>query len=151
MPETRFETDINRYMRTPTGYLMVLRQGDDLFEQLEILMERESIPSASLTGFGFAGTVTFGFFDFDKKQYNPGTFENLELVSMTGTLGWKDGTPSIHAHGVAGNSTFSTVGGHMLALEVGTGSLEITITVHPNRLERAMDPSIGANILSLGC
>ncbi|EIM30198.1 PPC domain-containing DNA-binding protein [Microvirga lotononidis] len=140
---------ITRYVKIPTGYLMVLRQGDAMFAELEAFMAAEDIPSATLAGFGFAGTVTFGFFDFAKKEYDPGTFEDMEMASITGTLAWKQGRPSVHAHGVAAAKDFTAVGGHLLALEVGTGSLEITIAVHDKRLERHVDPRIGANILSL--
>ncbi|CAM3528721.1 PPC domain-containing DNA-binding protein [Bordetella flabilis] len=142
-------TEHKRYIPTPTGFLMVLRQGDDAFARLEALMEQESVPSAVISGFGFAGTVTFGFFDFEKKAYRPKTMETLELTNITGTLAWKEGKPAIHAHGVAGDESFRTFGGHLLALEVGRGSLEISITVMPVRLERAVDPDIGANVLQL--
>ncbi|WP_261331149.1 hypothetical protein [Rhizobium leguminosarum] len=37
-----------------------------------------------------------------------------------------------------------------MALEVGRGSMELYVTILPNRLERATDASIGANILQLG-
>jgi hypothetical protein len=33
---------------------------------------------------------------------------------------------------------------------VGTGSMEITLIVHQKRLERAVDPCIGANVLGIG-
>ena len=143
------DTGTVRYTKTPTGYLMVLLQGDNMFVQLEALMDSEQIPSASFSAFGFAKTVTFGFFDFVKKQYDPGSFENVEMASITGTLAWKDGKPSVHAHGVACDDGFASVGGHLLALEVGTGSLEITITAHPQKLERKLDPKIGANVLRI--
>nr|WP_165505638.1 hypothetical protein [Rhizobium leguminosarum] len=42
------------------------------------------------------------------------------------------------------------VGGHLLALEVGRGSLELYVTILPNRLERATEASIGTNVLQLG-
>ncbi|MDB5530402.1 MAG: DNA-binding protein [Devosia sp.] len=138
-----------RYIATPTGFLMVLRQGDDVFVWLESLMRDEAIPSATIVGFGFVHKATFGFFDFDKKQYSPKTMEDLELTNFTGTLAWKGGTPAIHAHGVAGDDSFRTFGGHLLALEVGRGSVEISVTVHPTRLERIVDPTIGANVLQL--
>jgi len=32
---------------------------------------------------------------------------------------------------------------------VGTGSCEITVILHPHRLERFVDPAIGANVLGL--
>jgi predicted DNA-binding protein with PD1-like motif len=139
-----------RWISTPTGFLMVLREGDDVFAQLEALMVREDLPSASFMGFGFLRRATFGFYDFEQKEYRPQTFEQLELANMTGTLAWKAGKPSVHAHGVAGDARFATMGGHLLGLEVGTGSLEVTIIRHGQRLEREVDPRIGANILSLG-
>lgn len=132
-----------------TGILMVLREGDDVFAELEALMPAEQIPSASFVGFGFLRKVTFGFFDFEKRAYNPKTFKNVEMANMTGTLAWQDGRPSIHAHGVVCDRDFAAVGGHLLALEVGTGSVEITITLHPRRLERERDAALGANVLSL--
>jgi len=142
-------SDSRKTLRTPTGHLMVLTEGDDLFAQLEALALRENIPGASFTAFGFAGKVSFGFFDFDKRDYNPATFENREMTGINGTLAWKDGKPSIHAHGVGGGADFSVSGGHLLALVVGRGSLEVTITVHDTRLERTEEPSIGAKILRL--
>ena len=138
-----------KWIRTPTGYLMVLTQGDDLFAQLTMLMIAEQIPSASLAGFGFAGEVIFGFYDFEKKEYRPARFHQREMTGITGTLAWQDGKPSIQAHGVGGGLHYTTVGGHLLALSVGRGSLEVTICVHEQRLERRKDPETGANILQL--
>jgi predicted DNA-binding protein with PD1-like motif len=134
---------------TPTGWLMVLTEGDDLFAELVALAHHRNIPSASFTGFGFAGKVTFGFFDFDKREYTPASYENREMTGINGSLAWKDGKPSVHAHGVGCGSDFGVRGGHLLALTVGRGSLEVTMTVHETRLERREEPSIGANILRL--
>jgi predicted DNA-binding protein with PD1-like motif len=139
----------SKYLPTRTGFLMVLTQGDDLFAELNKLATQENLTSASLTGFGFAGSVTFGFFDFAKRDYDPATYRDREMTGITGTLAWKDGKPSLHAHGVGCGNDFSTVGGHLLALTVGRGSLEVTLTVHPQRLERKEDPTIGANVLRL--
>lgn len=139
---------VKRYIKTPTGYLLVLRMGDNVFAQIEAFAICERVPSASLSAIGFAN-VTFGFWDAEKKAFNPKTFRNVEMASIVGSLAWKDGKPSIHAHGVAGDKLFDTYGGHILAMEVGTGSLEVTVTVYPQRLEREIDPNIGANVLGL--
>ncbi|WP_342636311.1 PCC domain-containing protein [Rhizobium leguminosarum] len=69
---------------------------------------------------------------------------------MTGSLAWKDGNRCPHLHATAGNASFAVVGGHLLALEVGRGSLELYVTILPNRLERATEASIGTNVLQLG-
>jgi len=138
-----------KYLHTATGYLMVLTEGDDLFAELDKLANAEKLTSASVSAFGFAGSVTLGFFDFAKRDYDPATFRDREMTGITGTLAWKDGKPSLHAHGVGGGRDFSVVGGHLLALTVGRGSLEVTLTVHPQRLERKEDTRFGANILQL--
>lgn len=44
---------------------------------------------------------------------------------------------------------FVAYGGHILSGVVGTGSLEIMITVHNKALERVMNEKLGANVLSL--
>lgn len=61
------QPEIARYTKVPTGYLMVLRQGDDILKEIELLAQKENIPSANFTGMGFVN-MTFGFFDFKKKS-----------------------------------------------------------------------------------
>ncbi|MBY5904227.1 DNA-binding protein [Rhizobium leguminosarum] len=129
---------------------MVLRQGDDVRARLGTLMVDEDIPSAMLSGFGFAGQITFGFFDFEAREYKPKSYTNLEVTNLTGSLAWKEGKPLPHLHATAGSASFEAVGGHLLALEVGRGSMELHVTILRDRLERSTDASIGANILQLG-
>lgn len=141
--------DRQRFVKTPTGYLMVLRRGDDVFAELSKLAQSEKIASASLTGIGFMETATFGFYDFARKKFDPKTFTKVEMASLTGSIAWQDGKPSIHAHATVSDATFATYGGHALDLKVGTGSAEITVVTHPQRLDRLIDPEIEANILQL--
>jgi uncharacterized protein len=127
---------------------MVLKQGDRVLGQLENFAKQEKIPSANFTGMGFVD-ITFGFFDFESKKYLPKDFKRVELVSMHGTVAWKKDSSSIHAHGVVADKNFQAFGGHILNATVGTGSVEILITVHNKRLERKKDDAIGADVLSL--
>ena len=138
-----------RYTKTPTGYLMVLRQGDDIIARIEQLAERENIPSASITGIGFTRDITFGFYDFARKEFAPRTFHDMEIAGMTGSVAWKDGKPSVHLHASAAGRDFNSVGGHVLKAEVGTGSAEITLITHDKKLERKVDPGLGVNVLQL--
>ncbi len=138
-----------RHIPVPSGYLMVLRQGDDVFAHLQDLMRDADIPSASIRGFGFAGKIRFGFFDFERRDYDPRDFTDLEVTGLTGSLAWKDGEPAVHAHANAAGPDFLTVGGHLLGMTVGRGSFEVAITVHDRRLERRMEDDIGANVLQL--
>ena len=60
-----------RYTKTSYGYLMVLREGDNVLNLIENLVKEQQIPSANFTGIGFAQEVTFGFYDFNQKKFNP--------------------------------------------------------------------------------
>ncbi|WP_223860140.1 PPC domain-containing DNA-binding protein [Spirosoma validum] len=137
-----------RYVKVPAGYLMVLRQGDSILGKLEEFARQENVPSANFTGMGFVN-IKFGFFDFSTKKYNPKEFSNVELASMHGTIAWQKGNVSIHAHGVVGDKTFKAYAGHILSATVSTGSVELMITIHDQKLEREQDEKLGANVLSL--
>lgn len=145
------DTEKCRYTKTPNGYLMVLREGDNVLALLENLAKEEKIPSANFTGIGFAQDATFGFYDFGQKKFHPKTFNKVEMGSITGSIAWNGEKPSIHMHGVATDNKFDAYGGHILALKVGTGSMEIYITVNDQKLERKIEQPLNANVLQLPC
>jgi len=145
------QKDNCRYIKTPTGYLMVLRQGDDVISSIENLAKTENIPSASFTGIGFASEVTFGFYDFNAKKFNPKTFSKVEMGSLTGSIAWNEKGPSIHVHGVVTDDQFNAFGGHILSLHVGTGSVEVYLTLNDQKLDRKIEQPLNANVLQLNC
>ncbi|WP_253906535.1 PPC domain-containing DNA-binding protein [Chitinophaga sp. SYP-B3965] len=137
-----------RYTKVPVGYLMVLRQGDDVLAHIESLAVKEKIPSANFSGMGFVN-ARFGFFNFSTKEYEPKEFNNVELASMQGSIAWQDGKVSLHTHGVVTDKDFKAYGGHLLKAVVGTGSVEILVTVHDKKLERVLEQPLGANVLHI--
>lgn len=137
-----------RYIKVPEGYLMVLLQGDAIFKEIEAFAKAENIPSANFTGMGFVN-MTFGFFDFKKRKFDPKEFKDMELASMNGTIAWQKGKVSVHAHGIVTDKNFNAFGGHILDGTVGTGSVEIMILVHDQTLERKHEDYIGANVLCI--
>ncbi|MET0638225.1 MAG: PPC domain-containing DNA-binding protein [Chitinophagaceae bacterium] len=138
-----------RYIKTTSGYLMVLRESDDVIAAIENLAVKENIPSGNFTGIGFAQIVTFGFYDFNLKKFNPKTFNKVEMGSITGSIAWSEKNPSVHVHGVATDENFAAFGGHILSLVVGTGSMEIYITLNNTKLERKLEQPLNANVLQL--
>jgi predicted DNA-binding protein with PD1-like motif len=145
------QKNVCRYTKTPEGYLMVLRQGDDVLANIGNLAKTEHIPSANFSGIGFASEVTFGFYDFSAKKFNPKTFSKVEMGSLTGSIAWNEKGPSIHVHGVATDARFNAYGGHILSLHVGTGSMEIYISTYDRKLERKVEQPLNANVLQLNC
>lgn len=139
----------NKYTKLSSGYLMVLRQGDSVLNEIEAFALKEKVPFASFTGIGFFGSVQFGYFNKDTKAYEPKDFADVEAVSLTGSIAWENNKPSIHLHGVVGDKDMNTFGGHILRAAVGNGSLEIYIVTDKNKRERKNDPSIGAKVLEV--
>lgn len=138
-----------KYVKTPTGYLVVLRPGDNLNAHLTELVEREKIQSASLTGIGFLGEVKFAYYDANTKQYLSKTMNDVELMNLTGSLAWKDEKPSAHLHATVSGRDYLAYGGHVQEAVVGKGTLELFITTFDRKLTRAVDPEVGANALQL--
>jgi predicted DNA-binding protein with PD1-like motif len=139
---------IKSYSKVPNGYLMVLKQHQNLFDEIERLAIDEKIPSANFTGMGFVN-ITFGYFNSNTKQYQPGEYADVELASLHGSIAWKDGKPSVHAHGVVGDQKFEAHAGHILKATVSTGSLEVMVTVHDKQFERRRDERLGADVLDV--
>jgi hypothetical protein len=137
-----------RYMKTPYGYLMVLKPGDDVFAQLESLMKQEQIPGGVVTGIGFAG-LEIGWFDARKKKYRSKHYNAGEIGVLHGSLAWKEDQPSVHMHGVLGNKKFKARAGHILKATVGTGTLELSILLSDKKLERKKDEQLGADVLQI--
>ncbi|CAG5068164.1 hypothetical protein DYBT9623_00893 [Dyadobacter sp. CECT 9623] len=139
---------IPKYVKVPAGFVMVLRQGDNVFKEIENMATKEQIPSANFTGMGFV-SAKFGFFNFKTKEYDPKNFKDVELASMQGSIAWQNGKPSLHCHGVVTGKDFKAYGGHLLEATVGTGSVEIMITVHDKQFQRLMEEPPGANVLNI--
>ena len=53
--QDKIRSTVNRYVKVPVGYLMVLRQNDRVLEQLENFARAEKIPCCELYGYGFRG------------------------------------------------------------------------------------------------
>ncbi|WP_317048712.1 PCC domain-containing protein [Chryseobacterium indoltheticum] len=90
------------------------------------------------------------FSDYSKK-FNPKTFSKVEMGSLTGSIAWNEKGPSIHVHGVATDDQFNAFGGHILSLHVGTGSMEVYVTLNDQKLDRKIEQPLNANVLQLNC
>ncbi len=138
-----------KYVKTPTGYLLVLKPGDDVSAHLSELAEREKIPGGSVSGIGFLEEVKFAYFDVQTKEYIAKTYNDVELTNLTGSLAWKEGKPSLHIHGTVAGRDYQAYGGHILDCRVGRGTLELYVTVFDKPLDRVFDTEINANTLKV--
>jgi len=65
---------------------------------------------------------------------NTKALNGFEMVSITGSLAWKNRQSSIHIHGVASGGRFQAYSGRMLEFEVTTRPMKITVIAHQCRL-----------------
>ncbi len=134
------------YRRFEDTIILRLDPGEEICGSLLLLAEKESVQLASIAGLGAVKSLTTGVFDTETKEYHANHFEGAyEIVSLTGTLTRKDGTPYLHAHMSAGDSKGLVVGGH-LNESVVSATAEIVVTVIPGRVGRRADEKIGLNL-----
>jgi predicted DNA-binding protein with PD1-like motif len=137
------------HRRQGSQILARLHTGDEIMGSIKDLARRESIPSGSLVGLGALSEVTLALYDLGARKYvSTRLEEEVELVSMTGNVSWFEGEPVIHAHAVVSRADLSTAGGHIMS-GVVSATLELMVTVYPERVERVPDAAVGLNLLGL--
>lgn len=138
------------HTRMTDRILVRLHPGDELHDCLRSLARAERIPSAALTGLGAVDDVTLALYTLATRRYLETRLTGeLEVVSMTGNVSWLGDEPITHIHGVVSRADGSTAGGHFMRATVSI-TLEVMLLVYPERVERALDPACGLNLLDLG-
>jgi uncharacterized protein len=134
----------------PRAFLVVFRTGDEAASGLLELAKRHGLGAAQLVGIGAFSRVTLGYFDCEKKKYEPILVpEQVEVVSLIGNLTTYDGAPRLHAHVTVARSDGTTRGGHLLEGRVRP-TLEITVEELPIRVHRSLDAASGLPLIDVG-
>lgn len=96
---------------------------------------------------GGCSEVELAYYDFSKKDYFTKTFnsQNFEVLSINGNAGWHEGKPMIHAHGVFGDDTYATFGGHIMRMTISAVG-ETEINWLPQKLEKKTDAASGLKL-----
>lgn len=118
-------------------------RGENPIEMLADFAKTEKIGGA-VSGIGTVYWAEIGYFDLNKNQYVHKRFdEEMEVLSFTGTITYKDDEPIVHIHTVLGNSEFGTIGGHLFAASV-SATLEVIINPwQKNEIQRINDNNTG--------
>lgn len=126
----------------------ILKKGEELHEQLNIVASEYNLSSAWMNGIGGASSVTLGFYNPETRQYQWQDFdEPLEIISLQGNLVITDGQPLWHIHGTFGRSDYTTISGHVKLCVIGlTG--ELSITPIDASLTRKYDDETGLNLIA---
>lgn len=96
-------------------FFIKLEPNDDILEALTKVVNDYSIQTGFFTMIGALQIANLGYYSLDQKKYKTLTMQwPFELVSCSGNITLKDGTPMIHAHLVVADNNGHAFGGHLL-------------------------------------
>lgn len=130
-------------------YAVVFDKGDEVMGGLEEFARANGVSASRFTAIGAFSDVTLGYFDRNRRDYRRLPMEEqVEVLSLAGSIAEKDGAPAVHAHVVIGRADGSARGGHLLDAHVWP-TLEVMVVESPHHLRRRIDPETGLALLDL--
>ncbi len=134
----------------PRVWVLVLASGEEAKEQITAFAKKEKIGAASFVALGAFERAVLGYFDWDKKKYQPIPINaQVEVITLVGdVVSDEKGAPSLHAHTVLGLFDGHTRGGHLIEGHVRP-TLEVTLTETPAHLVRKKKPELGLALIDI--
>ena len=127
-----------------------IEPDEDIIDSITDLVKTQNITSGFINIIGALKKITIGFFDLNSMKHNFKTFdEDVELISCTGNISYKDGEPVIHLHVAIGREDFSLIGGHLSQPSIVSITGEVFIFEIAEKLNRAIDPKFGLTLMDL--
>lgn len=129
--------------------LLVYAPGDPAVETLQRFAADRKIASAFFQAIGGFESATIAYWNREAKEYEEiGVGEQVEVLSMLGTItrsgdGWKT-----HAHVVLGRRDGSTIGGH-LREGVVYPTLEVVVTMSATVVMRKKDAETQLELIAI--
>lgn len=137
------------HTRTNDTYLIRIDRGEAVIASLTAFCIEKHIKNAHFIGIGAVEWREMGYYALTEKKYYFTQYDELvEVVSLTGNITLKDGTPFVHMHGVFTDTTNNATGGHIKEMRVGV-VLEVFLTSLSTCIERKMDECIGLALMDL--
>jgi uncharacterized protein len=130
-------------------FAVVFDHGDEIIGGLRRFANEHEVNGASLTAIGAVSDLTWGYFDWERKDYIKASLrEQLEVLTLTGNVAVEKGEPKIHAHIVLGRADGTAVGGHLLEAHARP-TLEVVAIETPSYLRRRVDDETGLTLIDL--
>jgi predicted DNA-binding protein with PD1-like motif len=131
-------------------FAVIFDTGEDPVAGLTRFAEEQNLSASSFSAIGAFSEATLGYFDWEKKDYEPiPVSEQTEVLSMLGDIAVEGrNRKKVHAHAVLGKRDGATCGGHLLAARVRP-TLEVILTESPGYLQRKHDPRSGLSLIKI--
>jgi predicted DNA-binding protein with PD1-like motif len=135
-------------LQDANNFVLRFDKDEEVVAGLTTFMKDQAISACVFTGIGACSLVELAFYNPHVKEYRKKPyFEELEIVSFTGTGALKDGQPIVHAHGQFGRNDFTVLGGHVFSLKVSV-TCELSLTKLNGQMQRTNNSDFNLNLLS---
>jgi len=97
-------------------FMVRLPQGEDLLAAVAAVVKKTGVRLGVFSVIGAVSAAAFGYYDQKRRQYQTiirqGAFE---IVTGSGNVTLKDGSPFVHAHILFADETGNSFGGHLMS------------------------------------
>jgi predicted DNA-binding protein with PD1-like motif len=130
-------------------FVVVFDTDEEAVVMLRAWAQQHHIQSAAFNGIGAFRTATVGYFDVETRDYVSIVLdEQVEVLSLQGTIAHAQDQLAIHAHVVLGKRDGSAHGGHLLQAYVRP-TLELIVAESVAEMRRTIDSVTGLPLLNL--
>ncbi|MGD9889850.1 MAG: PPC domain-containing DNA-binding protein [Dehalococcoidia bacterium] len=131
-------------------YVLRLDEGEEVLATIKQFLVERDIRAGYFLAWGGFSRLALKYYRVTQRDYKERPLDiQVEVVSLLGNIGRKDGEPIIHAHTTVGDEDFQTYSGH-LAEGMVKPLLEVFLTPFPGELRRVHDAQRNLDLLQLG-
>lgn len=140
-----------KYKKIDNKILLSLQKGDEIFESINKIINKENLKFCWLNGIGALENILLGSYPLAKKDYIKKRFlGEYELTSLVGNISIKSGNPFIHIHVTISDEECRAYGGHLFSAYT-TATCEIIIDMIDFDIYRNKSNKIGLHLWDLSC
>lgn len=126
--------------------IVQFERGDEPVSLLAKLAGERGV-SCHFSMIGGCTEVELAYYDIETKDYSSKihSANNIEVINVTGTVGWYEGAPMTHAHGVFSGPDHAAYGGHVNHFFI-SATAETIVEWLPEKLMKETDERSGLKL-----
>ena len=149
-PSAIYSDSCDVLVNTDQPFILVLRLGENLFENIIRCANTINLKAASLSGLGALEDVVVAYYNLHTKTFQQKLFKGTyELISLNGNISLSNNKPNVHIHAALGTEEYNVIGGHIMGAIV-SATAEICITPLSGPMHREYKEQFATKIICPG-
>jgi len=129
------------------NYIIRIARGEEIIASLKKFCQKEKIKGGFFYGLGAVDEAEIAHYDVSAKKYSSKKFNTvLEMINLTGNIGFFQKEIIIHAHASFADKNMQPLAGHLVEAKI-SGTAEIFLT-KTKKLEKFYDQETGLKLFS---